>query len=695
MSVPPRRHEFELSGPVAGEFALPSDRAWTEAEMSAVDTLVTHARRSGVTLVVRDPCPDLELQLDAMSLHRRVVIVGRALPEMGEMYTTPEPVSLDPVQVAQQLETLPAEDARRLLVKVVAIEDERYARNRTRPYQDVLPPVLERVAPARTAQLLADSAPVYVTRVLLGDYTRVADTTVGSILEAFPRKVADAVLRVMLAGADHPCRLGPALAACGLTDLLSGLRPDHVLTLLETAPTVLVSAWVARSLSSPQRAELESRGLAVLLEEAAEGMRVRARRGRTSEREPLVATGTRVEREVEEGRWIHVEEVFEGPFGPKRSVADLLEIDPMKVRLEATRSFQRTPVADAAARFGDRAPTCEAFAELGLFQLSKRAADEGALGAINGNFYFDYGHLENAATLGIPVVSVPGVCFGDPVGWFVAKGEELSPPSLGRCAFVVARDGRPWIGRVKMCGLQVGDEVVYWSRENVVPSGGETVVFTSLWGTTSPATPSHVHLAVANGRVLGRVDGGEATIPMTGFLLALPKGDPRVEALPVGTPVAILNDCPVDDVETAVACGPLLVRDGDIAIDFAAEEFGPKDSPVMSFFLPRLIDAYEAARSFVAITKEGKVLLGVISGRSFGRGDLDQPAGMTFGELARFALDLDVEVAMGLDGGGSSSLVTSLDGELRVLNVPTGGSDVPRGEERFIANGILIHRREG
>lgn len=57
---------------------------------------------------------------------------------------------------------------------------------------------------------------------------------------------------------------------------------------------------------------------------------------------------------------------------------------------------------------------------------------------------------------------------------------------------------------------------------------------------------------------------------------------------------------------------------------------------------------------------------------------------MTFGELAQLTLDLQADHAYALDGGGSSSIVVSTEGEVKCLTIPTGGSDVARGEERFI-----------
>jgi hypothetical protein len=44
---------------------------------------------------------------------------------------------------------------------------------------------------------------------------------------------------------------------------------------------------------------------------------------------------------------------------------------------------------------------------------------------------------------------------------------------------------------------------------------------------------------------------------------------------------------------------------------------------------------------------------------------------------------------MALDGGGSSTLVVEGEAGPSVVNVPTGGADVPPGAERFIATYLL------
>jgi exopolysaccharide biosynthesis protein len=141
-----------------------------------------------------------------------------------------------------------------------------------------------------------------------------------------------------------------------------------------------------------------------------------------------------------------------------------------------------------------------------------------------------------------------------------------------------------------------------------------------------------------------------------------------------------------------MACGPHLVRDGALCLNFEEEDFGQQDSTVISFFLPRWVETYEAARSFVAL-RDDTLILGTVSGTAYGYGKPEVSAGMTFGELAQLCLDLEVDHAYALDGGGSSSLVARINGQPRVLNTPTGGADVGKGEERYINTYWLVFTR--
>ncbi|MDP9416342.1 MAG: phosphodiester glycosidase family protein [Actinomycetota bacterium] len=143
-------------------------------------------------------------------------------------------------------------------------------------------------------------------------------------------------------------------------------------------------------------------------------------------------------------------------------------------------------------------------------------------------------------------------------------------------------------------------------------------------------------------------------------------------------------------VAQAMACGPSLVRDGALDLDCEAEHFGQQDIRAISFFLPRTIETHRAARSFLG-RRGDTLVLGTVSETVYGHGAAGYSAGMTFGELAQLALDLDFDSAYALDG--SSSLVARAGGRVRVLNAPTGGADVAAGVERYINTHWLVHGR--
>jgi hypothetical protein len=102
-----------------------------------------------------------------------------------------------------------------------------------------------------------------------------------------------------------------------------------------------------------------------------------------------------------------------------------------------------------------------------------------------------------------------------------------------------------------------------------------------------------------------------------------------------------------------------------------------------------LDDVERAPRTAVGVSRNGNTLiLAVIDGR--------QPLysrGMTFAELATLILNYGADMAMALDGGGSSTLVVrDKDGQPQVLNSPIHAG-VP-GLERPVANhlGVFLGR---
>ncbi len=395
-------------------------------------------------------------------------------------------------------------------------------------------------------------------------------------------------------------------------------------------------------------------------------------------------------------KWTRIEESLDTGEKVKPVIVDLVEMDTGKVTLKACRAITEDnlrPITEVARLFGDakregKRPDRVLFTKLGLIQLSDAVRRSGAIAAINGNHYYDYGHYMDAIKLGINPTRVPGLFFGDPVGWFVSQGREISPPAFNRAALVVAKDGNTYIERVLMTDVTLSNGVkVKWKAINQEKRDGLTILYNSLYGFKTRKSQSHIDIAIARDRIFEIKPGGGGLIPFTGFILAIPvENRERVlSGVNEGGAVLVGNNFPAapGQVEQAMACGPYLVRNGQLEISFEAEDFGEKDSSVMAFSLTRATETFEAARSFIMLRGK-RLCIGTVSGTALGAGISTESSGMTFGQLAQLALDLRADHAYALDGGGSSSIAVRVGDDVRLINTPTGGSDVARGEERFI-----------
>jgi len=408
-------------------------------------------------------------------------------------------------------------------------------------------------------------------------------------------------------------------------------------------------------------------------------------------------------------RWVQIRETVETDDGPQPVRIDLLELDPSRVQLRVRRAITEErliPIAAAKRLFGDarrggKRPDPTLFQRLGIVRLSDEVARTGAIAGINGNFYFDYGHYLDARDLGIDLLRVPGLYFGDVIGWFVEDGIEVSPPIFNRAALIVTEDEGIHIRRVFMTHVELSNgHCLTWDAVNpgqdsgCLPEG--VVLYNGLFGFSTPPVPEHVDVAIARYRIENIREGGGVSMPLLGFVLSIPRqrAGEWLRGVRVGDRVVIGHNFPprLGRVQQAMACGPLLVRDGQVDFDPEFEDFGEKDTSVVPFSLTRAADTFHTARSFVML-KEDRVVLGTVSGTALGSGPPRVSLGMTFGELAQLCLDLGAEQAIALDGGGSSTLVARINGVPHVLNVPTGGADVPEGEERFINTYWLVLER--
>jgi hypothetical protein len=138
-----------------------------------------------------------------------------------------------------------------------------------------------------------------------------------------------------------------------------------------------------------------------------------------------------------------------------------------------------------------------------------------------------------------------------------------------------------------------------------------------------------------------------------------------LSALQPGTEVTVVLKTTGFDwaqVDNVIGGGPILVRNGAVAVDAKEEGFPPDFSD------------RKHPRTAIGRTAAGDLWLVAVDGRQ------ETGDGMSLGELAQTMLDLGCSEAMNLDGGGSTTM--------NVLGVTVNRpSD---GGERAIADGVLV-----
>ncbi len=117
----------------------------------------------------------------------------------------------------------------------------------------------------------------------------------------------------------------------------------------------------------------------------------------------------------------------------------------------------------------------------------------------------------------------------------------------------------------------------------------------------------------------------------------------------------------------ALAAGPLLVRDGKVAISKGFEKIAGRNP-----------------RTALGLTNSGRILLVTVDGR------LPEAAGMSFDELARTLLDLGCAQALNLDGGGSTTLWVRGKPDRGVVNHPCDDKRFDAAGERAVSNAVLV-----
>ncbi len=272
---------------------------------------------------------------------------------------------------------------------------------------------------------------------------------------------------------------------------------------------------------------------------------------------------------------------------------------------------------------------------------------------------------------------------GDPLGIHIQDGELVSLPAFNRSALIGLRDGRVLIARLQVNAFMQlpNGRTVPLSGLNEPPLKSGWCLFTPTFGPTTQMPTGMVEI-IAQGNLPLRPNtpltatvraistAGNATIPQDGVVLVA-TGDAIAIAqtlVPDTQLQLLINLTPLDasfdprDIVWAIGGGPRLLRNGQISVEYAVENFSAK------------LAETKHPRTAVGL-KNDSLLFVVVDGRQPGYSE-----GMTLFELAEFLRNAGCTDALNLDGGGSTTLWVR--GE--VVNRPSDG------RERPIANALLL-----
>jgi len=256
-----------------------------------------------------------------------------------------------------------------------------------------------------------------------------------------------------------------------------------------------------------------------------------------------------------------------------------------------------------------------------------------------------------------------------PVGFLMISGRPIFFSHGERSAFGVTESGEVIFGYPRAQGIVYAEG----SGKHLVLSGmnrprksDEAVIYTSEYGDTTRTNSHGIEIVVNGDHVVAFRDGNSA-IPSDGYVLSL-HGKPREFAKYFTKGETVKFNFIVDyrwlGVENVVTGGPLLVRDGKVAVDWTTASERLKKG-----------NRQRIPQTAVGSIGYCNLVLVVVDGRQ-----RRYSVGLTYGELADFLVRLGVMDAVGMDGGGSSTMV--ING--KVVNHPSDG------RPRLVNNGLSI-----
>lgn len=289
-----------------------------------------------------------------------------------------------------------------------------------------------------------------------------------------------------------------------------------------------------------------------------------------------------------------------------------------------------------------------------LQRTSVIAENNNAISAVNGSFFNrDYPYV--------------------PVGLLAIDGKVLTKSLLSRTAMGISSNEAAF-GIPKFVGHVVndatGEKIPIWGI-NRPRKENEAIIYTPEYGTTTKSNKNGVELIIEDNMVVG-ISEGCSPIPETGYVISFHGWTKNyANELPPGAKLTTTYKLADgwDKYDHVITGGPRLLKEGQIVVrqSLYDENFG---DDVLG----------RNARTAVGLSANNEILFVVVEGKK-NRSRRRAKRGATYYELSQLMQDLGAVEAIGLDGGGSSTMYVSGRG---VVNLPS------EGYEQGVSNALIV-----
>lgn len=285
----------------------------------------------------------------------------------------------------------------------------------------------------------------------------------------------------------------------------------------------------------------------------------------------------------------------------------------------------------------------------------------------------------NAAFFGSGVGPVNLIAENNVIKNYGILGSNYESPTQQPVAFGISKSGQALADyySTKLTFVPSGSTTINITGVNRARAEGQTILYTSAVSSTG-TNPWGVEVVVSNvskstknlafgDEITGTIQsvtktgqGGNAKVPSDGFVISTHNKTTisYLEKLTAGTPVKLnINiDQKWQDAEYILGAGPLIVKDKQTHISM----------PTASSFV-----SSRHPRTAIGIDATGKnVFLVTVDGRKAGHSN-----GTSLQDLSKLLIAKGAVSAINLDGGGSTTMVTSQPGSLvpKMINIPSDG----------------------